>query len=371
MRMIAPLLASFHGALWAIYCSTGTIYDSLCLFFMLLGIGYYSAARKRSRGPKFRDTALLCVIAIAAFESKEIGFTLPFVLLASELVYYDSRPFKGMWRWPVVALLPAAGCCLAGAAGLRFSDSGIFYAMPGYTPSFTLQRYMASSAQYLYLLSFKTVSFSGTGAMAVLVLGTFVVTLTKSREAVFGWAFFIVTMLPISFALPRTDGYVLYVPYVGLAIAIAAVVDFAVSSIPLRAARGFAIATVCGLIVWAQVTQAGVALERGFGPGGMIWIEQLTEYAKTMCLTWGPGARIAVIDNPFGNDWPPDFVLNLACTRKDLEIETAQLDSGRGSGFNLKHPAASYASVVQYSSDRYRNLSVGEIKKLSGAAEAR
>ncbi len=138
-RVVAPLAAAFHGALWSIYGNTGTIYDMLCLSFVLTGLIYYVSARDKGRDPNGWDLLAMSLSAIAAFESKEIGFMLPALFVAMEVILY-SRSVAGVsmkWLW---AALPAGLCACAGATGLRYSDNGVFFRHGEYTPSLTMQQ---------------------------------------------------------------------------------------------------------------------------------------------------------------------------------------------------------------------------------------
>jgi hypothetical protein len=352
-RIIASLIAVFHGALWSIYGNTGTIYDMLCLSFVLTGLIYYVSARDKGRDPNGWDLLVMSLSTIAAFESKEIGFMLPALFVAVEVILY-SRSVAGVsmkWLW---AALPAGLCACAGAAGLRYSDNGIFFQNGAYTPSFTMQRYCETLTTYLHLVSFKTVVFSGAGAFLILTAFLAIAVLTRSRVAVFGWVFFILTLLPLSFAPARQDGYVLYIPYVGAAIMFAAL-------IPDRLPCAW-VAVICGLVIWVQVDQRATAIQRGDGPGLIVWIEQLTQYASTMCREWAPNSHVAVFNNPFGKDWQAEFVFNLTCNRRDIRVDTLtdtgslaqyMVTSGRGK---------SYSSVVRYEHDEYRI--VADLRKL-------
>ncbi len=166
------------------------------------------------------------------------------------------------------------------------------------------------------MLSFKTVVFSVAGGFLTLAACLAIALMVRSRVAVFGWVFFVITLLPLSFAPARLDGYVLYIPYVGAAILFAAL-------IPDLLPRAW-VAVICGLVIWVQVDQRATAIYRKDGPGNMVWIEQLTQYASTMCREWAPDSHVAVFNNPFGNDWQAEFVFNLTCHRRDIHVDTLE-----------------------------------------------
>jgi hypothetical protein len=352
-RIVAPLAAAFHGALWSIYGNTGTIYDMLCLSFVLSGLIYYAFAREKGRDPNGWDLLVMSLSTIAAFESKEIGFMLPALFVAMEVILY-SRSVAGVSMKWLCAALPAGLCACAGAAGLRYSNNGVFFHHGAYTPAFTLQRYGETLTTYLHLLSLKTVVFSVAGACLILPALLAIALAMRSRVAVFGWVFFILTLLPLSFAPPRLDGYVLYIPYVGAAILFAAL-------LPDRMPRAW-VAVVCGLVIWVQVDERATVINRKDGPGAIVWIEELTRYASTMCREWAPGSQVAVFNNPFGKDWQAEFVFNLTCNRRDIRVDTLtdtgslaqhMVTSGRGKG---------YTSMVRYERDGYKTVT--DLRKL-------
>jgi hypothetical protein len=356
-RILVPLIAAFHGALWSIYSNTGTIYDILCLTCFLIGLNDYIRVRNSARPFGFLDSVVMAAATIAAFESKEIGFLLPAVILALELiVYFPSKPAEMRGR-TLLAIIPAAVCSCLGALGIRYSDNQVFFAMDGYTPSFTLHRYGETLTTYFHLLSFKTVHFSAPGAFLCMITALVTALLLKSRVAAFGWAMFLLTLLPLSFAPPRQDGYVLYVPYVGVAIFLAAIFESGLSLSRLgRGAHSLATLATCFLVMGIQLQQRAKFPEKGFGPGGMSWVEQLSDYSSAMCSSWPPNARIAVINNPFGHDWQADFILNLACNRKDLRVDTIEIRKTENIQSGLLAPVSDYKSLALYDQDGYRNV---------------
>jgi hypothetical protein len=351
-RVLMPLIATFHGALWSIYESTGTIYDMLCLLFLSGGTIYYASVRNKGRAPNVLDLLVMSFSTIAAFESKEIGFMLPGLFVAMEVILYSSSR-----RW-LGAALPAGLCSWAGAAGLRYSDTGVFFHHGGYTPSFTLQRYGETLTTYLHLLSFKTVVFSVAGAFLALLALLAAALLIRSRVAVFGWVFFLLTLLPLSFAPPRQDGYVLYIPYLGVAVLFAALIDYAIAD----RLRWLPIAVICGLVIWVQVHQRKTLMDRGDGPGAIIWIEQLTQYASTMCHEWGRDTHVAVFNNPFGNDWQAEFVFNLTCGRRDIHVDTLEDNGSLAQRLIKSGYGKSYSTLIKYEGDKYRTAA--DVSKL-------
>jgi hypothetical protein len=357
-RVIALLAATFHGALWAIYSNTGTIYDILCLTFVLAGMVYYASVRNAGRHLGLRGGIVISIMTVAAFESKEIGYMLPVALVALELLFFRRAGCRKS-QLSLLAVAPATLCCAIGLLGLRYSGSDVFFSMGAYTPSFTRERFFESLTRYLHLISFKTIAFSSVGAISTLAGGLLLAALMRSRLAIFGWCIFFLTIFPLLTAPPRPDGYVLYVPYLGASIFVAAVVDFAIDKIASPITRSAVTILACCTLIYAQTAQRDAAQMMGFGPGGMEWIQQLTEFALPMCQDWKPGARIAVLNNPFVRDWQAEFTLKLACGNRELHVETIQYN-GRGPVYpHLNGPAPSYATIALYEGEKYRTLQVG------------
>jgi hypothetical protein len=151
---------------------------------------------------------------------------------------------------------------------------------------------------------------------------------------------------------------VLYVPYLGASVFVGAVADFAIGKITNRGTRRTVTILACCTLIYTQIEQRAAAKMMGFGPGGMEWIQELTEYALPMCHDWRSGARIAVLNNPFGKDLQAEFTLKLACANRDLHIETIQYDSQSPVASHLNGPAPSYSTLALYDGEKYQTLPV-------------
>ncbi len=86
------LISCFHGRMWEIFSSTGTIYDILCQTFILLALGFWIQARRLPPSPLWKQILLFGSVGVAAVDSKEMGVALPMILLMCELCY---RPETG------------------------------------------------------------------------------------------------------------------------------------------------------------------------------------------------------------------------------------------------------------------------------------
>lgn len=85
----------------------------------------------------------------------------------------------------------------------------------------------------------------------------------------------------------------------------------------------------------------------------MIWIEQLADYSGRYCKSWPNNPKIALINNPFGDDWEPEFVFNLTCERHDVTVERIRYPNGSQGPPHFPKPFAGYASVAFYTGNAY------------------
>ncbi len=239
---LATLLWSVHGNLDYLYYNAGSMYDVYSFLFFFLAVLIY--ARVRARGEFLKGWSLVAFIAcaICSLNSKEMGATLPAVLLLYEVLFYTPRwrGARDLGRWLTRegrgAL--AAGICLLGYIPAKLSSKGLT-ATPQYVPHFNWATYVHDTAVYLGHLTY---SHPFTPARVIIfyaVLAT-VAGLLRSRLMWFGLLFFQITLLPVSFVSAR-EGFVLYLPLAGLALYAAVLLvwikDRLLTAVPLHAAK--------------------------------------------------------------------------------------------------------------------------------------
>jgi hypothetical protein len=86
--ILAALLGAYHNRALDIYVSGGTVYDVLCFSFYVAAVCVYIRARQAGEFMGWRSSALFLALNVLALNSKEMGATLPVVLLAYELLYH-------------------------------------------------------------------------------------------------------------------------------------------------------------------------------------------------------------------------------------------------------------------------------------------
>jgi hypothetical protein len=228
---IATLLYCVHGKFDYLYYNGGSMYDVFCFLFYSSALLIYLRARSENRFLGIWGTIGFLVCLVCALNSKEMGVTLPAIVLLYELLFHppDLRKFHSITRWCVregrMALLGAL-CVLIylpaklGAGGLAQNVA--------YVPRYTSARWFEDTGTFLGYLLYRNNPQATIGVTPLtpweiaLFFGILlaVALWLRSRVALFGLLFFAVTLLPVSFIPPRL-GFVLYLPLAGLALYVA------------------------------------------------------------------------------------------------------------------------------------------------------
>ena len=226
--LTALALTFFHGSFLDLYISAGTIYDRLVFLFTLAAICIYADARKSERGLTLARGVFIWFLCLAAMDSKESGIMAPVLLLLYELVFLARQ--RGWLRrlLPLAASLAALSVAFVFGRVRRTPD---LMMTPDYNAKLTPGIWMEHVSRYLSTLTYDHISFSAT-ATAALLLVMLLVSLRAWRQnrraMLFGWFFFVLSILPVATVAPRL-GYVLYVPILGLGAWLAAGIDWALS----------------------------------------------------------------------------------------------------------------------------------------------
>src|SRR5262249_14159416 len=196
LALLALLACSYHAALWSLYASTGTVYDILCATFYLIALVYYMRLpAKRFTG---RDAMVLVVCAVAAANSKEMAVSLPMVLAAWAAL------FRGPGQGRLLSL-PDWKAIVTVFAVLAINAVGDFLNNPvvqiiQYRPVFSIERYRETTKAYLEMIGYSTVALPATAWIAVLGALLVLALILRSRMALFGWLFYNLSLLPLSFS---------------------------------------------------------------------------------------------------------------------------------------------------------------------------
>lgn len=225
---VGILLWAFHGKFDYLYYNAGSLYDVFCFLFFSSALLIYLRARSQDRFLGVWGTLGFLACFLCALNSKEMAITLPVIVFLYELIFHppDFRKLGAIVRWCFregrMALLGAVCVLIYLPAKLGASGLGKDIA---YVPSYTLGRWLQDTGTFLADIVYRNdankplgVNPFGPIGIALFYVACIGVALwLRSRVALFGFLFFAITVLPVSF-IPARLGFVLYLPLAGLAL---------------------------------------------------------------------------------------------------------------------------------------------------------
>jgi len=315
VALAAVSLTLVHGGFQDLYLSAGTIYDRLCFLFTVLAVIVYARAPRR--------VALLCVLCLMAMNSKESGATVPAILFCYECIYR----LPGVWRerkvWEWVRSIAPFYCLLAGMEVAfvvgRVHGTQDLSANPAYQPHGGVPFWLSNVAEYLNILVYHGVHFTGATAAVTLVAMLALAAMLRNRAMLFGWLFFAIAITPVA-VISFRQGYVLYVPVLGLGLYFAELIGLAFAREPARLSysRIAALAAVTAILMWIHATHWPSPWVVRDSPE---W--RLTEKMRRDYPTMKPGAKFLFVDDyRSGNGY--DLMFNLRLLYHDPLIEVAR-----------------------------------------------
>ncbi len=98
---MATLLYAFHGKFDYLYYNAGSMYDVFCFLFFFSALLIYLRARLQGRFLGVGGTLGFLACLVCALNSKEMGATLPVIVLVYELIFHppDFRSLRALIRW--------------------------------------------------------------------------------------------------------------------------------------------------------------------------------------------------------------------------------------------------------------------------------
>jgi hypothetical protein len=216
VAVLACLLAAYHAHLADLYWNSGTIYDLLCYFLVLLVLVLYFRIRLAGSYPRWRQNAVLVGLYLCALGAKETAVVLPPLIALYEWIYEARRPYswgrlrRGLaqgapflyWSVPITVLFII----------FRTIGENAMTGNPAYAPHLSLHAFMAGWKHYLTDLFYGAIRFNSFAVILLLTLLLGLAALTRRPELVFAWCMITVGALPIIFISPRG----LYAMYVAL-----------------------------------------------------------------------------------------------------------------------------------------------------------
>src|ERR1051325_3544387 len=217
---LTALIFCYNASTIDLYYNTCLVGDIMCFLLYGLAIYVYAGGRRNGNPLDWRHIAGFGALYLLALDSKELAVTLPGTLIIYELLYryQDFRDRRKALR--IGGLL--AAMFVAGAIYLKVKVTDL-QGNAAYTPHVTVGFILDNIAHYLQRLLYLPED-SVRPATAFLLLGALILTgvLLRTRQAIFGVLYFVVTLIPVAVIAARS-GYAAYLPYFGLAFAVAAI----------------------------------------------------------------------------------------------------------------------------------------------------
>jgi hypothetical protein len=338
VAVLACLLAAYHAHLADLYWNSGTLYDLLCYFLVMLVLLLYLRIRQAGNYPNGRQNVVLVGLYLCALCAKETAVVAPPLIALYEWIYEARTPYSWSrvcrwlaegasflyWSIPITILFIL----------LRISGGDAMTANPDYALHLSLHAFMAGWKQYLGDLFYGAIRFN---SLAVVLLFTLLLGLaawTRRRELWFAWCVIVVGALPVLFISPR-GLYAMYLAlpgwylYAGCLLVLAR--DGALRYLP-RFAEGFAVRPE-QLATFAAVVALLIPLHRHEKPIGYLGIadndrgvrpvlEQLARQNRPLPR----GAKVLFLSDPYPIDeWVLTFMFRLHYRDKDIQVIRAKV----------------------------------------------
>lgn len=364
---LTVLLWCYHHRFFDIYMNNGTVYDVLCSTFFLGTLLLWVKIRETGCGPTWPQAISLYLLSVAAVNAKEMGATLPAVMLVYEWIWHrpqwSVRSFAKWFRqtafiWILIAIT-------AGALAVKMGPGSVLHGHTHYTPYLTFEQFTANQQKFISELLIRVDELLPWTTIVWLWISLFSVAFwSGNRTLLFASLFLAITPLPVAFILTR-GFFVMYLPYVGWALYAACLwvtareALWAAASSRLRNPAKF---------YWASPIAAGVIavlLLRTFHsadevvfypsrvenhPGRVLTRAVLRDFASVRPCP-AQGGKLVLQTDPWPlDDWSHVFITRLICHNSGLEvIRTKRLPAGfplGGKDLAVDYPAPGQLRVI-------------------------
>jgi hypothetical protein len=202
--IVGAMLFASQGNFADIYWSFGTIFDLLagCAFF--LGIILWMMKPQRT----WMRVVICTLVFIFGVKAKEMAFTLPAIWLLSDVLLQETVSIRNV----VQGLVPATIAILLGIPkffNMRQTAPKDLYFMD--VRWITLGRGMGAYLNSLFETGLRWQYWTITFVALLLIF-----VLRKNRPAIFFQAYLLITFLPIIFMINHREGYLSYIPFLGI-----------------------------------------------------------------------------------------------------------------------------------------------------------
>lgn len=355
------LLFSFQPALAELYYNDGTVYDVLCVLFVLLLLGRYT--RLRQSNQLVAGNGLLLILALygAALGSKEMAISMPAVLVLYEVIFHPGMGHLRARLWPISLLAMMTAVCMA----VKIQIPNQLTINPAYTPHYQ-PGFIGNSYLHYYRLLFLNDNLSAGLLTGGLILALLAAVVLRSRLMLFGMLFANFTLLTVCTILPR-GGFVWYMPLLGYALyggeMVSLVSQKLTAWLEARAGveiRGMPVRSLTQSIVFGTLVIVSVAIQwrHSQNLGAPYQSEPhslnvMLTAAKTAAPSLSHGSRILIESDVYPAVWwAPLFLLRLGYRDPTIWVERV---SHLGDRYD-PNDVSLYAMRMRWDGSQYRVL---------------
>jgi hypothetical protein len=341
---LATLVFCYNASMSDLYYDSCTVTDVICFLLYALAMVVYVRGRRTGNPLSWWRMAAVGVFYLLALDSKELAVALPGVLLIYELLY-RRQDFRDRRKALRIGLLLMA-MVVVGAIYLKVKVAEMA-PNTAYRPHPTVGFVLTNVGHYLRHLMYLPDN-SLTTVQAWLILGGLLAAgaLVRSRAAVFGVLFFVVALIPVA-VIPARGAYCAYIPYVGLTLAVGAILAgaraYLARLIPRKdVERGTAIVLfLCVAILLGRAHMTHWASANGFWEWDKPRVVDLLTNFRRNIPEFPPNARVLITEDPWGGDWGPMFLVQLMYHDAKVWVDRPK---------NLDHPPdlSTYDVTVSY-----------------------
>src|ERR1039457_7191551 len=204
---MVALVACYHGGLSNLYYNSVFVFDVLCGIFFFAALAYYVRIRSSGRVLSGGQTAAFLALYLCTLNSKEMGATLPAVLLAYEWLFHGPPSFA--WK-RFAAWLRGQGRVIFWAGvldlvfiyGKRFGQYGLMKDS-AYTPVISWERFVDFQERYIGDIFYHLPRFGWIMTLVIWAGVTYLAWRRKNQLLRFCWWYIVLTPPPPAFLVGR------------------------------------------------------------------------------------------------------------------------------------------------------------------------
>ena len=322
---MVALVACYHGGLSNLYYNSVFVFDALCGIFFFATLAYYARIRSSGRILSGGQTAAFLALYLCTLNSKEMGVTMPAVLLAYEWLFcgppgWPWKRLAGWLRGQGRAIFWAGMLDLVFIYGKRFGQYGLMKD-PAYTPVISWDRLVDFQERYIGDIFYHLPRFGWIMTLVIWAAVTYLAWRRKNQLLRFCWWYIVLTPLPLAFLIGR-DQACLYVTLAGWAVlagtlferwlpGLARVVDAepAFRGMEIGRVRTMAATAVMVVMALASWSYKKTEIEPGNLTIAPLTAEVLAQFRAANPQV-RPGSKVIFLEDPF-NSFDMAFIAEL------------------------------------------------------------